>query len=455
MGIRLRELSIFLTLVSFVSVSGIVAQQSRTRSPRTPAAAPKPDLKIKYKTDTGGQSFESVTLLKGARERNEIRTGYMNTASITQCDLKRTIQISDQNRKYVITPMEGDDSAAPPRSTAATTGTAEPFRRGGVVTYITTSTDTGERKEMFGFTARHIKSSTVIESSPDACNPTKQRTERDGWYIDFSFGLNCDVGGSQAASYPGAPGGCRDRVRFKQVGAARTGYALIETSTMYGEDGKVMFTSTKEVVELSREPLDIALFDVPAGYTETTNPQELYGAPSMGAMTAQPATGETADNVSNEMPSLAGTKQPGTIRVGVVPINNRSGRPVSIDSLRERLVGGIEGSGLDAVPLNATSQAEAEAEAGAKQCDFILYTDISSLKIAAAKKLGGILGSVTGASGLEKSDARVDFKLFAVGEPAPRLQSSATGKEEGDEASVGTALDSEARAVSAAIRRGR
>jgi hypothetical protein len=118
-------------------------------------------------------------------------------------------------------------------------------------------------------------------------------------------------------------------------------------------------------------------------------------------------------------------------------------------------VSGIEGSGVDAVPLNATTQAAAEAEAKARQCDFILYTDISSLKISAAKKLGGIFGRATGVGGVDKSDARVDFKLFAVGETSPRIQSSVTGKEEGDEASVGAALDSEARAVRAAVGRGR
>ena len=38
------------------------------------------------------------------------------------------------------------------------------------------------------------------------------------------------------------------------------------------------------VIELSREPLDAALFEVPAGYVETTNSQELYGMPSMPMM---------------------------------------------------------------------------------------------------------------------------------------------------------------------------
>lgn len=224
---------------------------------------------------------------------------------------------------------------------------------------------------------------------------------------------------------------------------------------MYGADGKAMFTSTKEVVELSRDPLDAALFDVPEGYAETQNSQELY-APAMSGTTGSAMTGpDTSAAESNATSSAGETKQPGTLRVGVVTINNRSDRAVSLDSLRQRLVNGIEGSGIDAVPLNATTQEAAEAEAKARQCDFILYTDISSLKTSATKKLGGILGRAAGVSGVDKSDARVDFKLFAVGEPSPRLQSTVTGKEEGDDASVGTALDSEARAVSAAVRSGR
>ncbi len=162
---------------------------------------------------------------------------------------------------------------------------------------------------------------------------------------------------------------------------------------------------------------------------------------------------ETA--VQNATQNVAEAKQPGTIRIGVVAINNKTDRPVSLDSLRERLVGGIERSGIDAVTLNATSFAEAEAEAKAKQCDFILFTDVSTLKTNAAKKLGGFLGRAAGVSGIDKTESRVDFRLFAVSEPSPRLQSSATAKEEGDEVSVGTSLDTEARMVSAEVRKKR
>ena len=139
--------------------------------------------------------------------------------------------------------------------------------------------------------------------------------------------------------------------------------------------------------------------------------------------------------------------------MGVVAINNQTDRPVSVESLRQRLIGNLQGDGIDAVSLNATSPAEIEAEAKTRQCDFILYTDINALKISAGKKLGGFLGKAAGVSGVEKTESRVDYKLFAVGEPAPRLQSSANAKEEGDEASAGASLDNEASKVSAEVRK--
>jgi hypothetical protein len=437
-----------------ISSSVFVAQRPRNEpGVASPAAS---DLKIKYRMTTAGQPMETTTMLKGARERSEMKMGMgMDIINITQCDLKRTIQISDSARKYVVTPMETGDSTA--NSGADATVTAGPSRRGGVVTYNSTAVDTGERKDMFGFKARHVKTTLSIESSPDACSPIKQRMETDGWYIDFAFGLNCETGGSPMMRRPPVAGGCRDRVRFNRQGAARTGYALMETTTMYGPNGEVTFTSTKEVVELSREPLDAALFDVPAGYVETQNSQELYGMPSMPSMDAamsEAPKGNQSLEANQSNPSNAGNaKAPGVIRVGVVRINNKTDRGVSEESLRERLIGGIQGNGIEAVGLNATSPSEAEAEAKTRQCDFILYTDIATLKTSAAKKIGGMFGRVAGVGGIDKTEAKVEYRLFAVGETAARLQSAAAAKEEGDEASAGTAIEQEARIVSAEARK--
>ncbi|MGH9881142.1 MAG: hypothetical protein ACRD6N_06870, partial [Pyrinomonadaceae bacterium] len=402
---------IFIALVALIWVSGVIAQQTRNRpvAPKPPAG----DLKIKYRSSTSGQTMESTTMLKGKRERSEMRMGYgMDTVNITQCDLKRTVQINEKSQKYIITPMDSGDLGQPAAAAGSGGQVASPVRRGGVVTYTTTATDTGERKEMFGFTARHVKTSVAIESSPDACNPVKQRMETDGWYIDLAFGLDCDLTRPLMANRPVPGGGCQDRSQFRRQGAARTGYALSETMTMYGADGKVTFTTSREVVELSREPLDASLFDVPAGYTEAANTQEFYGVPSMDAMMGQGVQGSQPSD-TNDRPGAVETKRTGVVRVGVVNLNNKAGKPVPLDSLRERLVGNIESGGVEAVPLNAISQAEAEVEAKAKQCDFILYTDISGLKSSAAKKLGGMFGRAVGAGGIDKTEAKVDFRLFA------------------------------------------
>ncbi|HEV7683994.1 MAG TPA: hypothetical protein VGO68_17820 [Pyrinomonadaceae bacterium] len=454
---RFLGLSVAGVLV-FLLASFSVSPAQRTRKPAAtaPAAPVKSDLKITYRTTSSGQPMETTTMLKGARERSEMKLGYgRDIINVTQCDLKRTIQISDSARKYVITPMETVE-ATPRPATAG--GPSEPSRRGGVVTYTTTAVDTGERKEMFGFQARHVKTTMVIESSPDACNPMKQRMETDGWYIDFSFGLNCDVGHTPMAMPSARGGGCRDTVRFNRQGAARTGYALQETTTSYGPDGRVAFSSTKEVVELSREPLDAALFDIPPGYVEAASTQELYAMPSMAEMTSQMAKGQSpADDDRTNSANSNNAKASGGIRVGVVQINNRTDRSISQDALRGRLLAEIQEQGVAAVALNAISPREAEVEAKAKQCDFILYTDVTALKTSAAKKVGGFLGRATGigSGGVDKTEAKIEFQLFAVGETTVRLRSSATAKEEGEETSVGTALSQEANQVSAEMRKKR
>jgi hypothetical protein len=445
---------VFGVVIGLVSMSAYFANQR-------PAAS---DFKVRYKTTVGtaggqGSSGESVTMIKGARERSETTSsgGYgFNTTSITQCDLKRTIQFSDTTKKYVITPMDAGESNASTSPSSPAPVASTPTTRGGVVDYITSTVDTGERKQMFGFTARHVKSSVTINASADACSPGKRRTEMDGWYIDLNVEFNCDVNKAAAlqAVRPQA-GGCKDKMNFKREGTGKVGYPLIETVTMYGEDGQLMFTQTKEVVELSRASLDAALFDIPAGYTQAASSSELYGTPSMASMMAGMNQGEsgsagTPTTAAATQSAASTAKRPGTLLVGVVQLNNKAGRPVPLDSLRTRLIGQIAGSGVDAIALNASSQMEAEAEAKIKQCDFILYTDIAALKM---NKLGGMFGGITGVPGVAKTEAKLEFKLFAVGETSPRLQSNTSAKEEGDENSVGTAVDAEARMVSAEMKK--
>jgi hypothetical protein len=419
------------------------------------------DFKITIKTNMAGQETQGTTMIKGLRERSENNMGGMNMVSITQCDLKRTIQINDRARKYIITPMEQDDSTSGPSGGGGMSAPASggPSRRGGVVTMTVNTTDTGERKQMFGFTARHLKRTMTSESSPDACQAQQMKMETDGWYINLEYGLSCgSVRPPQMGGRP-APQGCRDRYQFKRTGPANLGYPLIETMTMYGSDGSVQFSMTKEVIELSRQTLDAALFDVPAGYAEAKSQQEMYSQPSMAEMMAMGRQQESQSSSSGEssrsrLPSTANAAA--KPKIGVVEFNNKAKASVSTDSLREQLIGLLNGDGLDAIALNASSPSEAAIEAKAKGCSYILYTDISTLKTASAgKKIGGLLGRATGVGSGDpgKSEAKFDFRLVATGSSSPTVQSSASSKEDSQEASITAALEGEARALAAAVPR--
>ena len=141
-------------------------------------------------------------------------------------------------------------------------------------------------------------------------------------------------------------------------------------------------------------------------------------------------------------------------KVGVVEFNNKAKASVSTDELRQQLIATLGGNGIEAVALNASSASEAAMEAKAKGCTYILYTDIATFKApSTGKKIGGLLGRATGVGGTDtgKSEAKFDFRLVPAAGGSPKLQSSASGKEETTDASVHAALQEEARAITAAV----
>src|SRR5215212_923846 len=147
------------------------------------SASASADLKITRRAGAGGHSGQSTVYIKGARERTEMPT----ITTIRQCDLKRTIQINERARKYVIVP-DSELGDATPAPAPATPQGPKTTRRGAVITYTVNLNDTGERKQMHGYTARHIKTTTVMDAPAEACSPGHMEMESDGWYIDFAAG---------------------------------------------------------------------------------------------------------------------------------------------------------------------------------------------------------------------------------------------------------------------------
>ena len=442
----------------------------------TAAASARADLRIKQRTTMQGQSVESDVSIKGQRQRTESQFGPgMKNVQIMQCDLKRMLNISDAARKYTVTPLGGDAADAAPATTAERASSSSrpasgPAPRGGVVTYVMTMTDTGERKQMFGFPARRIKTVMKSEASPDACNQETFHYETDGWYIDFEYSFACLTDSAGAATnYAGARPECQDRVRHRRVGTAKLGYPVQVTSKFF-KDGQERFSSTTEVVSISRAALDAALFDVPAGYTEARNPQELYDPAAMAAAMQQAqsrdddandrdesATNSPASTTMSAVPSppSVSAKRAGVVRVGVIPPSNKTTAQADIASMRAQLVAALAGGNVEAVALEASSPGGLEAEAREKQCDFVLYTDITSLKQSAANKIGGFLGRATGATDVkERYEAKLEFSLVPVGASAPVLESTAAAKEDGGtDAALASAARRAAQAVLAKVRK--
>jgi hypothetical protein len=297
------------TLLYFMLIlpGGVLQVFGQTKAAKKPVHSPaNGGLKLRIRTTMESQSYESTQYVKGARERNEMSIG-KGLVNLTQCDLKRAVQINDTAKTYLVQPF-GAGAATP--NTQADTGNHRPSaanpqpKRGGVVSHTTTLTDTGERKEMFGFIARHIKTSMISESSPDACYQQKIRMESDGWYIDLPFAAGCPQQVSTASYNAYNQNQCQDEYRVKNIGSGKLGFPLDVTTTMFSADDQKTVMK-REVLELSRATLDDALFELPAGYTEAKDYQQLMGiqATSMpsgdSGGDAPPANSKTRDNRSS------------------------------------------------------------------------------------------------------------------------------------------------------------
>ena len=403
------------------------------------------DIKIKTRTTVMGHTTESTVYIKGARQRTEMSFGgHGGTASIMQCDQKRMVTVMGD--RCMVMGFGKDDISCPstPNVRDMMRGKTEsaPPRAGGVVTITRTSTDTGERQEMFGYKARHIKSTMVMQSSPDACNQSDMRMEIDGWYADVSAAFSCGEESYRSMACGGqSEPGCHDRIVMKGGGGAAQGYPLKQTTTVTTKGHTS--TITTEVLELTNTTLEASLFDAPPG-CQATDMSAMAGssgsnasaeaASGVGAAAgAGSGSGHGAGSAAAPPPAAASAaaapaptvaaKTAGVVRVGVVKINDKSGQSLPTDNLRLNLLSEFGRQQLEAIPLDAESpQHDVEAEAQAKQCDYIVYTVPTVVKDAGA---GGIPpASLPKGVTLDpaKYQALTLVTLYRVGKPSPELK---------------------------------
>ena len=396
-------------LVIFAT-AGLVANSQTQPTNKAKASS---DVKIRQRMGgANDKGVETVLYIKGPRMRSEMAGDYGMT-SILQCDLKRTLTIYEKTKTYMVTATDGTNTSGAAEGdggggvapSAAPAGTP----RGGVVNVTNTLTDTGERKEMFGFTARRIKTSMVKTASPEACDKD-QKVETDGWYIDFQFAFECPGQPQKHQPVPVRPQipGCQDEVRTKTIGTAKLGFPVLVTTTIYKPDGTTT-TSTQEVLELSREPLSAALFEAPEGYTLAKNMQELYG---MGATASAGAPAQPNNSSSEKSSSIfsspantsvtnVGPKQAGVVRIGLIMprVRMSSGDSAgAAEALRNGFVSYLKSPKVEVIMLSARFVSSAMEEARQSECDYVLSAAMSVKKGGGGSMFGRAIGNIAGSA---------------------------------------------------------
>jgi hypothetical protein len=236
-----------------------------------------PDLTIKTReTIDLAQSTVQTNILyfKGAWQRRERYLQFPSAwpaprtvrhTTITRCDEQRTLDLNDQARLYAWSPLNfiGSDLFW---VRSRWRKQPEPPAAGAEVKITIDTVDTGERRQVGSYSARHVVTTTRTEPGPGA-NTRRSESIEDGWYIDLPAAGCWDAGESHfylTGSVVRA-GEVPDRVSVEFRGAGRRGFP-IERTTRHRGDQAPPVTSRVTLIEFSDAVLDKALFDVPRGY---------------------------------------------------------------------------------------------------------------------------------------------------------------------------------------------
>jgi hypothetical protein len=250
-------------------------------------AAPSgiPGIKVTTRfTFDGRSSNERTEYFAGDRKRMEYRNesgegkGAIHgprLAAVLRCDLAKAFELNLDDLQYT-------EAAYPPQPLSP-----KEIQARGIRTHLEyvsdqptlkveiNTVDTGERRQVFSHTARHVITTTKeIPLAGSKSQPSS--TLRDGWYIDLDTRLSCDPkypSGGQTYAFLTAGNGPIERRAVEIRGARETGFAIELRTTSRGtlvlpDDSKKEYSSVNEsrITDLAEGPLDPGLFQVPPGF---------------------------------------------------------------------------------------------------------------------------------------------------------------------------------------------
>ena len=266
-------------------------------------------IKMTISYGQAGNENRQIIYISGDRKRVEFRNsegekradGSMQLfygprlVAITRCDLGQSFELNLDASEYTSAPyppkpMSKEQIEARGLQIPATYLLEKPTLRIEVNT-----TDTSERKEMFGHTARHVitkRRQIPLEGSQSE----PQESVTDAWYIDLNQRLSCDhkwPAGQGAHAYSRAVNGKQpmEKAELASTGEPETGFALVSIlsskSTYKLPDGTKKQAETQHevrVTQLEESPIDPALFEIPPGFKRV---EHIERSPTLSAPSSQ------------------------------------------------------------------------------------------------------------------------------------------------------------------------
>ena len=282
------------------------------------------DLKIKTIQQNSGSPVamssrfeELVVYLQGNRRRTEERREQRNTlwpggpevtfyephsALIESCagDAKKAVSLNLDNRTFA--PIEMSRKLTPEEIKALQDRLPLKTERPTPPTVLheITTMDTRERKQVFGHTARHVITTFKVLPLAGSTNVIEEEVVKDGWYIDLDTHISCDpprkeLGEGTTYAYVGASVGTVTSgqtigpisasnpvlVQTTYIGKPETGFPVGSRVTTRNSiptrTGNSQQVSIMEVTELSANPLNADMFEVPTNFRSVPSPQAQLG----------------------------------------------------------------------------------------------------------------------------------------------------------------------------------
>jgi hypothetical protein len=231
-----------------------------------------PDLTIKTREtiDLPQSTVQTNTVyFKGAWQRRDLYLRFPSTVpaqrtvhhtAITRCDERRILELNHEARLYGWSPLNIVGRAVYGVRSRRRERPGPPATVPELKIIINT-VDTGERRQVGSYSARHVITTITKDSSPGAATRPGESVE-DGWYIDLPSAGCWNAGSGHSFA---TVGGALERLNVEFRGAGRRGFPLEQTTRHAGEHEPSITTSVK-LIEFSEAVLDQSLFDVPAGY---------------------------------------------------------------------------------------------------------------------------------------------------------------------------------------------